>query len=211
MSDEKNAFYHIVLDELLNSRYDNVSTKDENYAEQLKSVHKEFVKRNNKLTGLLDDYIDNRRERIKTNDFLKKFIFWLFVVLLVLLTVAVVIVFIKVDINNANIASVASLVSVAVTYLGSLLSIFKIMSTYLFPIDEEKDTIEMIKAVIENDIKVEQIMSDAIKENESSDTNKLKIFKELYDEHILNEKEYKELKGAVFDKIKRNLKDQSDN
>ena len=37
-----------------------------------------------------------------------------------------------------------------------------IISKYLFPFDEEKDTIEMIKTVIQNDVQVEKIMSEAI-------------------------------------------------
>lgn len=204
MNDDDLYFYQ-VLDDLMRSKFDNVSTKNENYAEQLKSIHNEFVKRNNKLTGLLDDYISNRKIRIKTNYFLKNFIFWLFVVLIVALTVVVVVVFVKTDINNIRTSSVISLLSVAITYLGSLLSIFKIMSKYLFPTDEEKDTIEMIKAVIENDTEVEQIMSNAIQENENLDTNKLKIFKELYDNHIIEIEEYNELKNIILENIKKRL------
>ena len=66
------------LVELLSSNYDNKPTKTEAYAKQLVSVHEEFVKRNEKLTSLLDDYITQRKERVRTNNFLKKFIFWFF-------------------------------------------------------------------------------------------------------------------------------------
>lgn len=198
----ESELFNQVLQLLLQSKYDNKSTSNEDYAKQLKNVHTEFVKRNEKLTGLLEDYIQHRKERIKTNDSLKKFIFWLFVALLIVLTIVVVIVFVKTDLNSSDVSSAVSLISVALTYLGSLISIFKIMSTYLFPVDEEKDTIEMIKTVIENDIQVEQLMSQTIQDYEDSDIKKIQTLKQLHDSGALDENEFKELKVTFIDKIK---------
>lgn len=194
--------YAKVFLELLSSTYDSKTTKDEKYATQLMSVHREFVNRNGKLSNLLDDFILQCDKRIKTNNFFKKFIFWFFIGLLSLLTVSVIIVFLKVNINVVNVSSVVSLLSIAVTYLGSLLSIFKIMSTYLFPSDEEKDTIDMIKTVIGNDIKVEEIMSKAIEANQSYDINRLRDYKVMLAEGILTQDEYDDLKKYTLNRIK---------
>lgn len=153
--------YKEVLRDLLISNFDNKPTKNEEYAEQLMNVHAQFVNRNGKLTNLLDDYIEQRRKRVETNNFLKKFIFWFFVGLLAVLTIAVV-VFIVCNRNSNSIPSMVSLLSVSATYLASLIAVFEIMSKYLFPIDEEKDTITMIQAVIDNDVQVEELMSKAI-------------------------------------------------
>lgn len=65
--------YKQVLNILLSSRYDDVSTKNEKYAEQLTAVHEEFVARNKELTSLLKNYISQREKRVKTNSFLKSF------------------------------------------------------------------------------------------------------------------------------------------
>ena len=199
MNNEKTFFE--VLSDLWKSKYDSKSTKNENYAEQLIAVHNEFVKRNESLTNLLTEYIADRKKRIKTNNFLKKFIFWFFVGLLSVLTICVVVVFLKTDINSSSVPSVLSLLSVAATYLGSLMSIFKIMSQYLFPRDEEKDAIDMIKAVINNDVKIEDMMSKAIKENQQSYAEKIKECKKLLDEGYLTQNEYLDLKAKFISKM----------
>lgn len=190
-----------VLSDLWKSKYDSKSTKNEEYAEQLIAVHNEFVKRNEQLTELLTEYISDRKQRIDTNKFLKKFIFWFFIGLLSVLTIGVVVVFWKIDVNSSSVTSVLSLLSVAATYLGSLLSIFKIMSQYLFPSDEEKDAIDMIKAVINNDVKIEDMMSKAIKENQQSSIEKIKECKKLFDEGFLTENEYLDLKAKFISKM----------
>lgn len=190
-----------VLSDLWKSKYDSKSTKNEEYAEQLIAVHNEFVKRNEQLTELLTEYISDRKQRIDTNKFLKKFIFWFFIGLMSALTIGVVVVFWKIDVNSSSVTSVLSLLSVAATYLGSLLSIFKIMSQYLFPSDEEKDAIDMIKAVINNDVKIEDMMSKAIKENQQSSIEKIKECKKLFDEGFLTENEYLDLKAKFISKM----------
>lgn len=189
------------LAELLSSNYDNKPTKTEEYAKQLVSVHEEFVKRNEKLTSLLEDYITQRKERVRTNNFLKKFIFWFFVGMLGLLTITVVC-FVASNITINTIPAMVSLISVSATYLASLIGIFQIMSKYLFPVDEEKDTISMIKAVINNDVRVEELMSKAIDKSNHSDIERLKMFKELRDSSIITNDEFIELKEQVLKKMK---------
>ena len=196
---DKNFF--ATLAELLSSNYDNKTTKNEEYAKQLVNVHEEFVKRNEKLTSLLEDFIEQRRQRIKTNNFLKNFIFWFFVSMLAVLTIAVVI-FVIYNINISTIPAVVSLVSVSATYLASLIAVFEIMSKYLFPVDEEKDTISMIKAVINNDVQVEELMSKVIDKTNHNDIERLKLFKELHNEYIITDDEFVELKDQVLKKMK---------
>lgn len=191
-----------ILYELLQSDFDERATKDEDYAKQLKNVHNEFVRRNRKLTTLLDDYMGHRNKRINSNGFFKKFIFWLFVVVFLTLTVVVVIVFLTTDINNPNVTTVISLLSVAGTYLASIMTVFQIMTKYLFPPDEEKDTIEMIKTVINNDVEVEKMMSEAIEESGNVYINKLREYKKLLDENIISNEDFNALKEQTIKKIK---------
>ncbi|MEE0945574.1 MAG: hypothetical protein U0M42_01945 [Acutalibacteraceae bacterium] len=198
---DKNFF--ATLAELLSSNYDNKPTKTEEYAKQLVSVHEEFVKRNEKLTSLLDDYITQRKERVRTNNFLKKFIFWFFVGMLGALTITVVC-FVAFNITIKTISAMVSLISVSATYLASLIGIFQIMSKYLFPVDEEKDTISMIKAVINNDVEVEKLMSTAIDKSFANDVEHLKLMKELRDSHTITQEEFVELKESILKKIKNN-------
>lgn len=77
------------------------------------------------MTDLLDDYIEQRRKRVETNNFLKKSIFWFFVGLLAVLTIAVA-VFTVCNRNSNSIPSMVSLLSVSATYLASLIAVFEI-------------------------------------------------------------------------------------
>lgn len=196
-----NQEFLATFSELLNSNYDNKPTESEEYAKQLVNVHEEFVKRNKQLTSLLNDFIEQRKKRVKTNFFLKKFIFWFFVSMLAMLTIAVVSVVIN-SIINSSVPAAIALVSVSLTFLASLIAVFEIMSKYLFPVDEEKDTISMIKAVIHNDVQVEELMSNAIDKNKHVDIGQLKTYKELLDANIITEEEFLELKKSVLVKIK---------
>lgn len=200
MSSDSSTYRNVLL-ELLSSEYDRKSTKNQKYAEQLMRVHTQFVERNRKLTELLDDYIKQRRERIKTNNRLKIFIFWYFIIQLTILTCAVV-TFIISNRYIRSTPSMVSLLSVSVTYLVSLIAIFEIISKYLFPVDEEKDAINMIQTVINNDIKVEELTSNAIDKNHSGIIEKLKELKQLYDDGILTEGDFTDLKRNLIDKIK---------
>lgn len=196
-----NPLYELLLRELLSSDYDSQPTKNEEYAEQLMKVHAQFVKRNGKLTDLLEDFIQQRSDRVKTNKFFKKFIFWFFVGLLGLLTIAVVL-FIICNRTIESVPAVVSLISVLATYLASLIAIFEIISKYLFPLDEEKDTINMIQAVINNDVKVEEIMSKEIDRGNGASIERLQALKQLLDNDILTQEEFAELKKALLEKFK---------
>lgn len=187
-----------VLFDLLRARYDANSTKNENYAKQLIAVHQEFVERNKELTRLLKDYISQRAVRISSNKLLKNVIYWLFVVILLALTFTVIVVFLKTDMNKSNTKTVVSLLSVAATYLTSILSIVKIISKYLFPFDEEKDTIEMIKTVIQNDVQVEKIMSEAIDKSINIDVDKIIACKKLLDSQALTREEFDKIKSQIL-------------
>ncbi len=200
MSNDNQSFRSVLRD-LLISNFDSNPTKNEEYAEQLMNVHAQFVKRNGKLTDLLDDYIKQRRDRVKINNFLKKFIFWFFIALLGILTIAIAI-FIICYRNNDSIPSMVSLLSVLVTYLTSLIAVFEIMSKYLFPINEEKDTISMIQAVINNDVNVEELMSNAINKSHIEVIERLKTLKQLHDDEVLTNDEFNEIKKNLIEKIK---------
>ncbi|MBE6638911.1 MAG: hypothetical protein E7616_05590 [Ruminococcaceae bacterium] len=192
--------FNQVLKSLLTSKFDTNPTTNEEYAEQLLSIHAHFVKRNGKLTDLLEDYIIQRRDRVKTNNVLKLIIFWFFIILLGILTIAVAISMICYRANTSA-SSAVSLISVAITYLASLIAVFEIISKYLFPIDEEKDAINMIQAVITNDVQVEELMSTVITKSHSEAFERLKLLKQLCDEKVLTEKEFNEIKKKLIKKI----------
>ncbi len=192
--------FHTVLGELLSSDYDNKSTRSENYAIQLVRVHEEFARRNEKLTTLLSDFIDQRRSRVKTNNVFKIIIFVFLILMLTVLTGALVM-FVEHNIGVSTLPALGSLLSVLITYLVSLIAVLEIMTRYLFPLDEEKDTINMIKAVISNDVKVEDLMSKAIDKSNQDDIKRLQAYKELLNSQTITNEEFCELKAQLLKKF----------
>lgn len=144
---------------LVESEPDGQSTTDEKYAEGLLKAHDQVVKRNILLTNLLENYIKSHSEKIAENRRYKRIMFFTFVGAFVLFTGATLWVFLRTDFSSADIPQVVSLLSVGATYIGSVFVAYEIMFKYLFPSDEEKDMISMIKTVIENDLKVEEFSS----------------------------------------------------
>ena len=150
-----------LLNELANLLENSASQSitDEKYAEGLIKAHAQVIERNILLTNLLKNYIESHSEKNEMNKKFKKILFYTFVLAFILFTGAVIVVFIKTDLNEATVPLVVSLLSVGATYIGSIFIAYEIMFRYLFPADEEKDMISMIKTVIENDLKVEEFAS----------------------------------------------------
>lgn len=197
--------YNGILSLLVNSKVDRTPTKSENYAIQTYEIHEEFQNRNKKLTKLLDSYIEQRGERVKVNKGLKIFVFWFFIVLLGVLTISVII-FIMCNIRQSGDKSFSvSLITVSVTYLASLIAVFEIISKYLFPIDEEKDTVSMIQTVLNNDFKVEELISK-FEHNQDKTFEKFTMIKRLYEDKILTDEEFAEAKKALIEELKKENK-----
>lgn len=144
---------------LEDSEPDDRSTTDEKYAEGLLKAHDQVVKRNILLTNLLENYIKSHSEKIAENRWYKRIMFFVFLGAFVAFTGATLWMFLRTDFSSADIPQVVSLLSVGATYIGSVFVAYEIMFKYLFPTDEEKDMISMIKTVIENDLKVEEFSS----------------------------------------------------
>ena len=195
--------YKSILSLLVNSKIDEISTISENYAKQLMSIHKQFEKRNQQLTGLLESYIEQRNNRVKVNQKLKKFIFGFFICLFSTLTISVVIFIICSSKQDKDKDFLVSLITVSVTYLVSLIAVFEIISKYLFPIDEEKDTVSMIQTVLNNDFKVEELISKAVNYNQNEILGNLRAIKQLHDDKILTEEEFNKAKKVLLEKLKR--------
>lgn len=162
---QKVATISDLLHELTSSVYDPKSTINEQYVAYAASkqytagllkAHDQVVIRNEKLTGLLEHYIKNYDEKTVENRRYKEMLFNTFVGLFILLTFGIFVVFIRTDLNEVTVPLAVSLISVGATYVGSIFVVYEIMFRYLFPVDEEKDMITMIKTVIDNDLKLEE-------------------------------------------------------
>lgn len=75
-----------------------------------------------------------------------------------------------------------------------------VISKYLFPVDEEKDTIEMIKTVIGNDVQVEKMMAEAMDKAKYIDAQKLKDYKNLLTEDVITQEDFEYLKDSLINR-----------
>lgn len=200
--DDNEQMYQRVRSALMSSYIDKLSTKNESYAKNLESPHANFVDRNERLTALFQNYISQIRDRAQTNKKLKGVIFWFFIVLLSILTISVIGFIVCTAISKNKDFSVP-LITVSITYAGSLIAIFEIISKYLFPIDEEKDAVSMIKTVLNNDFKVEKLISKEVGHNQNEMLGNFRTIKQLYDDKILTEEEFNEAKKGLLEKLKK--------
>lgn len=137
------------VDMLRSSKKDSVQENDE--ADFNDKARKEYVKRNEIITALFKTYNDNTERRMKTNRRCKKITFWFLLISIFILTFAIVGLFIVLLKYNLINDSIAIVISACVTYLGSLLSILQIITKYLFPNNEDKNVLELLKTIIEKD------------------------------------------------------------
>lgn len=148
---------------LSESTHDDQSTTDEEYAGGLLKAHKQIVQRNLLLTNLLNSYIRSHSKKVSDNRLYKGIMFFTFLAVFfafsVTTLVVTLVVLLSANFSEINIPQVLSLLSVGATYIGSIFVAYEIMFKYLFPTDEEKDMISMIRTVIENDLKVEEFTS----------------------------------------------------
>ncbi len=170
-TDEIRKHLSEILDDLPSESYNDESTVNEEYAKGLMTAHTQFAKRNEKLTELPNNYVDRNKKRSHGNDVMKYVSFGIFMLIIVLLTIAVFVAIVKANLDTTTMPAMVSLVSIVATYLGSIITILQIIFKYLFPTDEEKDTISMIQTIIQNDLRVEEMAASRLK-NTSSQDNK---------------------------------------
>lgn len=138
------------VDMLRSSKKDSVQENDEanNFADEAK---KEYGNRNKMITVLFEIYNDNTERRMKTNRRCKKITFWFLLISIFTLTLSIIGLFIVLLKYNLINDSIAIIISACVTYLGSLLSILQIITKYLFPNNEDKNVLDLLKTIIEKD------------------------------------------------------------
>ena len=193
--------FQYTLDVLNNSKVDSSTTYNENYAKNLTKIQEDFVVRNVLLTSLLSNYITQREKRVKTNHTFKNIIFWVFIAILCIMVITTAIVAI-VALRRDSVKNIVALISVLLTFLSSLIIIFEIISKYLFPADEEKDTIEMIRTVIENDIKLQEYLSSA-----QNDSKNINYVVGLYKNNVIEKDDFISILSYMF--TKNDIKDKN--
>lgn len=134
-----------------------------------KKLKKNLSDRDDKVTSLLKQFVDEHERRTESDKTLKKkFLIGLIVSLSIiggLIIGAVVCVFVF----PLAIGNLISLLGIVFTFLGSLLFIVKMLLKYLFPLDLDKNIISLISKIIDHDLNQYKHFRKITKNNEKTD------------------------------------------
>lgn len=119
---------------------------------------KEQRKRDEKITELLGKYVDSYKHKVENREKQRNMVInickW---IVGVLLSCCVFTTFFLVKRGNFDIPDVAVLISAYGSALGSAGIVLKIITQYLFPLDEEKYITDIVKLIQDNDLKNKEI------------------------------------------------------
>ncbi len=109
--------------------------------------------RDKEITRLLNLYVDGYQKKIGSNIIIK----WLIIVLCLLILLSFSIVFIIIILGydrKSGISSkdLAALISVCITFLTLIVGILKIITTYVFPKNEEEYITRIVESIQKNDL-----------------------------------------------------------
>lgn len=158
MSIKKDILNKYVKSNSKNKPFDSQSTLED-------GMRREFKKRDRLITNLLDDYVKNRKSNVETNTKRKTQMYYIFLGTFIVTTLGMIVLIWNVFKMPLTAALAISLLTVCLAYLGTIIILLRSIAQYLFPVDEEKNFTEMIKAVVQKDIEQQKSLTG---QNESS-------------------------------------------
>ena len=130
------------------------SQKSDDLNKPLRSfLTEEQQKRDKDITELFDEYKKYYKDKTRHN---KGYRIAIFVVTMAILLAYAIIFFVMLPtvLSNdcANISEIAPLITASVTFIALVIGILKIITTYVFPKDDEKYISEIVKLIQSNDL-----------------------------------------------------------
>lgn len=112
----------------------------------------QYDARDELYTGLLRQYISVFNDKAEANAKYKaKFFYITMIAFCVLVGVPLIAILLTVIIGNSNVAVIVALSSGAISILSAIIVLPKIIAQHLFPTDEDKNMIDLVKSMQEND------------------------------------------------------------
>lgn len=116
----------------------------------------EQKKRDELVTTLLECYVANYREKIKSNDCYKKILFFVNIGIVLIFTIIMISMISIVKENIITMEYMVAFITACVSYLTLVFGIMTIITKYVFPEKEEEYITEIVKTIQENDLKNKQ-------------------------------------------------------
>lgn len=109
--------------------------------------------RDKRITELLNLYVDGYRKKVNSNIWYKSLIVIFCICILLAFSVTFLILIFRFN-NKSGIRSedLVSLISVCITFLTLIVGVLKIITTYVFPVNEEEYITRIVEAIQKNDL-----------------------------------------------------------
>ena len=154
--DKKKPFIDELSDidrDLSNSQEVNVNEKiDDYHFKDASGYGKQYDRRDELYANLLENYIEQSKDKADKNvGYKQKFfniVMTVFCCMIFIPLLAILIVAIR---GDNNITAVIALSSSAISILSAIIILPKIIAKHLFPTDEDKNMIDLVKSMQEND------------------------------------------------------------
>lgn len=151
------SFAEDILNKYVNSNSKNKTFDSQGVLED--GMRRDFRRRDKLITNLLDDYVKNRKSNVETNTKRKTHMYRVFLIAFIIVTLGIIILIWNVFKMPLTAALAMSLLTVCLAYLGTNIILLRSIAQYLFPVDEEKNFTEMIKAVVQKDFEQQKSLT----------------------------------------------------
>lgn len=134
---------------------------------------KEQKNRDTEITKLLRKYVESYSEKVKTQKIGRKVLIILCSSIIFLFSIVFLflVLYFSLKLTLVNIENIIGLISVCITFLGSILGLFQIITKYCFPEKDEEYITKIVEAIQKNDL--ENKKENIKLENRSKDINKI--------------------------------------
>ena len=111
-------------------------------------------RRDRKITELLSIYVENYKDKSKSNKWYKSILFGICILILAAFSISFIVFICKIDIHGKmdSIANVVQIISVCVTFLGLIIGLLQTITKYIFPENEEEYITRIVEMIQNNDL-----------------------------------------------------------
>lgn len=124
------------------------SDRDINRDNKLKE---NIISRESDVTNLLHEFVENHKVKNADDKKLKNKVLIGICVALILVSCIIIVAFICILALDIDIASIVALLGVVISFITAISFIIKILLKYLFPLDADKNIINLLSKIIEHD------------------------------------------------------------
>lgn len=114
----------------------------------------EQKRRDQEITKLLSTYVESYKEKVKSNKIYKSILFGTCMLILIIFCIAFVCLVTSIDFDDDlnSISALIQVISVCITFLGLIIGLLKLITTYVFQKNDEEYITRIVELIQKNDL-----------------------------------------------------------